>query len=53
MNDGELVLDPDSNTYYIDTGAVVGRNLTGPRLSPTGAVRHVILMPVAPRDLPA
>ena len=53
MDDGEPVLDPDSNTHYIDTGAVFGRNLTGLRLSPTGAVLGVILIPVDPRDLPA
>ena len=53
MDDGEPIHDPDSHTMYIDTGAVFGRNLTGLRLSPTGVVLDIILMPVDPRDLPA
>ncbi|MCI1187068.1 serine/threonine protein phosphatase [Hymenobacter sp. DH14] len=52
MDDGEPIHDPDSHTMYIDTGAVFGRNLTGLRLSPTGAVLDIILIPVDPRDLP-
>ena len=50
---GEPVHDPDSHTLYIDTGAVFGRNLTGLRLAPTGAVLDIILISVDPRDLPA
>ncbi|GAA4034316.1 metallophosphoesterase family protein [Hymenobacter glaciei] len=53
MDDGEPIHDPDSHTMYIDTGAVFGRNLTGLRLSPTGVVLDIILIPVDPRDLPA
>ena len=53
MDDGEPIHDPESNTMYIDTGAAFGRNLTGLRLSPTGAVLDIILIPVDPRDLPA
>ena len=53
MDDGEPTHDPDSHTMYIDTGAVFGRNLTGLRLSPTGAVLDIILVPVDPRDLAA
>ena len=53
MDDGEPVFDPDSNTHYIDTGAVFGRNLTGLRLAPTGAVLGIFLIPVDRRDLPA
>ena len=37
---------------YIDTGAVFGRNLTGVRLSPTGEVLDMLLIPVDPADLP-
>lgn len=53
MDGGEPVHDPDSHTMYIDTGAVFGGNLTGLRLSPTGAVLDIILIPVDPRDLSA
>ena len=53
MDDGEPVHDPDSHTVYIDTGAVFGRNLTGLRLSPTGKVLDIVLIPADPRDLPA
>lgn len=51
MSDGEPVHDPDSNTLYIDTGAVFGGNLTGVRLSPTGQVLDIISIPVFPQDL--
>ncbi|MDO7848140.1 metallophosphoesterase family protein [Hymenobacter sp. M29] len=51
MSDGEPILDPDSHTMYIDTGAVFGGNLTGLRLSPTGAVLDIVLIPVFPQDL--
>ncbi len=51
MDDGEPVFDRASNTMYIDTGAVFGRNLTGLRLSPTGEVLDIILVPVEPQDL--
>ncbi|GAB3658869.1 metallophosphoesterase family protein [Hymenobacter agri] len=53
MPDGEPIHDPDSHTMYIDTGAVFGRNLCGLRLSPTGVVLDIILIPVDPHDLPA
>ena len=53
LDAGEPVHDADSDTWYIDTGAVFGRNLTGLRLSPAGAVLDIILIPVDPRDLPA
>ena len=53
MDDGEPVFDHESNTLYIDTGAVFGRNLTGLRLSPTGDVLNIILQPVCSQDLPA
>ena len=53
MDDGEPIHDPDSHAMYIDTGAVFGRNLTGLRLSPTGEVLDIILIPVDPADLPA
>jgi serine/threonine protein phosphatase 1 len=53
MQAGEPVHDPDSNTLYIDTGAVFGGNLTGLRLSPTGTVLDIVLVPVDPRDRPA
>ena len=52
MDDGEPIHDPDSHTMYIDTGAVFGRNLTGLRLSPTGEVLDIIMIPVDPNDLP-
>ncbi|WP_310392101.1 metallophosphoesterase family protein [Hymenobacter sp.] len=51
MNGGEPVFDRASNTWYIDTGAVFGRSLTGARLSPTGALLDIVLVPVDPRDL--
>ena len=51
--DGQLTHDAASNTLYLDTGAVYGRNLTGLRLATTGAVLDVISIPVDPRDLPA
>lgn len=41
-DDGEPFFDPDSNTYYIDTGAFLGRNLTAVRLSPIGELLDVI-----------
>ncbi|MDQ2793094.1 MAG: metallophosphoesterase [Bacteroidota bacterium] len=52
-DDSQLLHDAASNTLYLDTGAVFGRNLTGLRLSPTGEVLAVIAIPVDPRDLPA
>lgn len=51
--DGRLTHDAVSNTLYIDTGAVYGRNLTGLRLAPTGEVLAVVSVAVDPRDLPA
>ena len=47
----EPVFDRQSKTLYIDTGAVFGGNLTGLRLSATGQVLDIILIPVDPRDL--
>jgi serine/threonine protein phosphatase 1 len=52
MENGEPVFDKTSNTLYIDTGAVFGGNLTGLRLSPTGQVLDIVLIPVFPQDLP-
>ena len=52
-DDGNPIFDRATNTRYIDTGAVFGRNLTGLRLAPTGEVLDTILIPVAPADLPA
>ncbi|MFC6224704.1 metallophosphoesterase [Hymenobacter artigasi] len=52
INDGEPLHAPDSHTMYIDTGAVFGRNLTGLRLSPTGEVLAIVMIPVDPADLP-
>ncbi|MBF9144327.1 metallophosphoesterase family protein [Hymenobacter properus] len=51
MENGEPVFDKTSNTLYIDTGAVFGGNLTGLRLSPTGAVLDIVMIPVFPQDL--
>ena len=51
MEDGEPRHDPDSNTMYLDTGAVYGGNLTGLRLSPTAEVLDIIVIPVHPEDL--
>ena len=50
---GEPVHDAASHTLYLDTGAVFGGNLTGLRLSPTGQVLDIVLVPVNPRDLVA
>ena len=52
MDDGEPVFDRATNTLYIDTGAVFGRNLAGLRLSPAGEVLDIILIPTDARDLP-
>ncbi|MGY3087751.1 serine/threonine protein phosphatase 1 [Hymenobacter sp. UYAg731] len=49
---GEPVFDRATNTLYLDTGAVYGRNLTGVRLSPTGNMLDIMLIPVDPADLP-
>ncbi|MDO7853854.1 metallophosphoesterase family protein [Hymenobacter convexus] len=51
LEKAEPVFDKASNTLYIDTGAVFGGNLTGVRLSPTGAVLDIVLIPVFPQDL--
>jgi serine/threonine protein phosphatase 1 len=51
MEKGEPVFDKTSNALYIDTGAVFGGNLTGLRLSPTGQVLDIMLIPVFEQDL--
>ena len=43
--------DPDANALYIDTGAYLGRNLAGVRLSPTGEVRATVLVPTHADDV--
>lgn len=51
MEKGEPVFDPDSKTIYLDTGACFGGNLSGVRLSATGEVLDIFMMPVDPADL--
>ena len=51
MDDGDPVFDKETNTLYIDTGAVFGGNLTAVRLTPTADVLDTILLPVDPTDL--
>ena len=48
----EPYFDPESNTWYLDTGACFGGRLTGLRLTPLGEVLDLIQVPVAPSDLP-
>ena len=50
-DDGGPVFDREANAMYIDTGAVYGRNLAGLRLSATGEVLDIMLIPVNPQDL--
>ena len=52
-DDGTPVFDRATNTLYLDTGAIFGRSLAGVRLSPTGEVLDIVLVPVDPADLPA
>ena len=51
MQQGEPVFDRKSNALYIDTGAVFGNNLTAVRLSPTGKMLDIIMIPVFPEDI--
>lgn len=51
MEQNEPVFDADSKTIYLDTGACFGGNLTGVRLTPTGEVLDIFMMPVDPADL--
>jgi serine/threonine protein phosphatase 1 len=51
MARNEPKFDRESNALYIDTGAVFGGNLTAARLSPTGKVLDMVLVPVSPEDL--
>lgn len=51
MQKGEPVFDRKSNALYIDTGAVFGNNLTGVRLSPTGKVLDIMMIPVFLEDV--
>ena len=50
-DDGDPQLDTDSDTIYLDTGAYLGRNLAGVRLTPTGEVLDMILIPTHAADL--
>ncbi|MBF9221002.1 metallophosphoesterase [Hymenobacter ruricola] len=43
--------DKQTNSLYLDTGAVFGGNLTGVRLSPTGQPLEIIMIPVHLEDL--
>jgi len=47
----EPKFDKQTNSLYIDTGAVFGGNLTGVRLSPTGRPLDFVLVPVLIEDL--
>ena len=51
MAKSEPAFDKTSNSLYIDTGAVFGGNLTAVRLSPTGKLLGIIMLPVHPEDL--
>jgi serine/threonine protein phosphatase 1 len=51
MNDAKPFLDRASNTWYIDTGACFGGNLTGLRLSATGDLLDIVQLPVEPADM--
>ncbi|HEX8326989.1 MAG TPA: metallophosphoesterase [Hymenobacter sp.] len=51
MADHEPAFHKESNSLYIDTGAVFGGNLTGVRLSPEGKPLDIVLQPVDPSDL--
>ena len=50
-DDGDPHFDDATNTLYIDTGACYGRNLAGVRLSPTGEVLALVLIPTHLEDL--
>lgn len=50
-DDGAPHFDQATHTLYLDTGACFGHNLTGVRLSPTGAVLEVISIPTHTEDL--
>ncbi|ALW85753.1 hypothetical protein AUC43_12020 [Hymenobacter sedentarius] len=49
--DGKPRFDARTNALYIDTGAFLGRNLAGVRLSPTGQVLKKVLVRTHPEDL--
>ena len=50
-DDGDPHFDAPTNTLYLDTGACYGRNLSGVRLTPTGEVLDLILIPTHHEDL--
>jgi len=49
--DGQPLFDDKANVLYLDTGAYMGRGLTGVRLSAVGEVLDVINMPTHPDDI--
>jgi len=50
-DDGDVMLDPDCNALYIDTGAFMGHHLTAVRLSPTGDLMDVIAIATHAEDI--
>ena len=48
---GQPLFDTNSNALYIDTGAFLGQNLTGVRLSPLGHVLDTVMVPTHATDL--
>jgi len=48
---GEPRFDAATHALYIDTGAFLGRHLTGVRLAPTGEVLNTVLVATHPEDL--
>lgn len=48
---GQPVFDRAANAYYLDTGAVFGKCLTGLRLSETGEVLEIVVVPTYGRDI--
>jgi serine/threonine protein phosphatase 1 len=49
--DGLPRFDPAANAYYLDTGAVFGKNLTALRLSETGELLETVVIPTHPEDI--
>ena len=50
-DDGKVRSDPEAHALYLDTGAFLGRSLTGVRLAPTGEVLEVISVATHSKDL--
>jgi serine/threonine protein phosphatase 1 len=48
---GEPETDPAANVIYLDTGAVFGHNLTGLRLSETGELLDIVVVPTYKSDI--